>query len=288
MCSGLGSVFNPNGANTNALGCSPSNIGACAVGDLSSKLGTISVNSNPIGGTINAWTDGNLHSYDINRLSVGIRVSNNGQDFLACTNIVELTATSAIVNTDRALMTMSQQSPFDPTMINVDTSIPTAASYQITRDGNVRDGGNMRCYSNSVYQPFEPFQTNATSDAYAVGDLSAKHTITGGAVLSDKILPLTNLYSALGHNLMVTPSDGSSAMCGTVGFKSGSNVRIVRASAGFNSDTMTGYVNLVSNTQPWPLGHLKHCFLDANIHKVKHSIHSWTNSDVLAVKIQCC
>ena len=249
MCN-LGGLFNPTDVDNDAPGCSPSNIDACAVGDLSGKLGTISVSSNPIGGMIGAWTDGSLQNRTINGLSVGLRAANGSRELLACANIVKLSVTSGIVDTDdNTLFTISQRSPFDPTTINVDTDIPIA-NYQINVDGNVRDSENARCYSNEVFQPFEPFDamnTNETFDTNAVGDLSGKHMIVGGAVLSDTILPLTNLYSALGHNVMVTPSDGSPATCGTLGFESGSNIRIIRASADFDSDAMTGYVRLVGD-----------------------------------------
>lgn len=232
----------------NAPDCNASNIDACPIGDLSGKLGTISVSGNPIGGAIGAWTDSNLHTTGINGLSIGLHVPNGGEDLLACTNIVELPPTSGIVGADTTLFTTRQRSPFDPTIINVGVNVPMA-TYQINVDGNVRDPPSTTCYSNVVFQPFEPFQgmdTNTTLDSYPVGDLSGKHMITGGAVLSDNVLPLTNLYSALGHNVMVTPSDGSSVTCGTLGFTSGSNTRIVQASAGFDSDEMTGYVRLVS------------------------------------------
>ena len=252
MCN-LGGLYNPTGANgdVDASECSPSNIDACAVGDLSGKLGTISVSDNPIGGMIGAWTDGNLHNYPINRLSVGLHVANGGQELLACANIVELDVTSGIANTDRTLFTVSQRSPFDPTTIYVDTNVPMA-DYQINIDGNVRDAipRDTICYSNEVFKPFAPFDainTNATFDTNAVGNLSGKHLIVGDAVLSDKILPLTNRYSALGHNVMVTPTDGSSATCGTLDFVSGENVRIIRAFASFDGDTMTGYVHLVGD-----------------------------------------
>ena len=250
MCN-LGGLYNPTNADINALECNSSNIDACAVGDLSGKLGTISVSGNPIGGTIGAWTDGNLRNFSINRLSVGLRAANGGDELLACANIVELAATSGIAYTDRTLFTVSQHSPFDPTTINVNTNVPMG-DYQINVVGNVRDADSMdtTCYSSEVFQPFKPFypnNTNATFDTNAVGNLSGKHMIAGGAVLTDKILPLTNLYSALGHNVMVTPADGSPATCGTLGFESGNNIRIVRASANFDGDTMTGYVRLVGD-----------------------------------------
>lgn len=242
---------------------------------------------------IGAWTDGNLHNYTINGQSVGIYVSNSEQP-LACANIVELPVTSGIVDVDTTLFTMSQRSPFDPTIINVGVDIPMA-DYQINNDGNVRD--NMQgmqsttCYSNMVYQPFEPFQpvdNNVTLDSYAVGNLSSKHMIEGGLALSDKILPLTNLYSALGHNVMVTPNDGSRATCGTLGFTEGSNVRIIRASAGFDSDAMTGYVRLVSDISYCNLNHFEmHIFVDADIHYVRWSVHCWTDTPLLAAETQC-
>ena len=256
-----------------APGCNSSNIDACPIGDLSSKLGTISVSGNPIGGMIGAWTDSNLHTADINGLSIGLHVFNGGEDLLACTNIVELPATSGIVGTDTTLFTTRQRSPFDPTIINVGANVPMA-TYQINLDGNVRDPPSTNCYSNMVFQPFEPFQginTTATLDSYPVGDLSGKQTIVGGAVLSDNMLPLTNLYSALGHNVMVTPSDGSSVTCGTLGFTSGDNARIVQATAGFDSDQMTGYVRLVSYIDLFSIILFEvHTFLDTSFHIVKH------------------
>jgi len=269
-------------------GCSPSNIDACAVGDLSSKLGTISIGSNPLGTVSNAWTDGNLHRYDdLNGLSIGLRVSDGGQEFLACTNIIELPADNAIVNTDVTLFTMRQRSPFDPTVINFGANVPMG-DYQITLDGNPRNAGNTMCYSNVTYQPFEPFQpdnTNATFDSNAVGDLSGKHTIAAGLKLSDNILPLSNLYSVLGHNLMVTPDDGSSTTCGTLAFMSGRYVRIVSATADFDSQAMTGYVRLVSDTD-FLIDHcVKYAILDANIYIVKWSIRWRTYSSLLAIEV---
>lgn len=250
MCNNLGPIFDPTEVGSSTFDCSPSDICQCVVGDLSSKLGTISINANPTGSIINAWTDGNLHLYsgNINNFSIGLYAAGGGQEPLACANIVELPVTSAIANT---LFTVSQRSPFDPTLIKVGVNTP-AADYQITRDGNMRQAGNTMCYSDVTYQPFDPFQAtgdlSATFDSNAVGNLSGKHMIEAGAVLSDTVLPLTNLYSALGHNLMVTPSSSSPATCETLSFESGSNVRIIRATAGFDSDSMSGYVRLVSNT----------------------------------------
>ena len=252
ICSNLGPIFNP--TEVDGGSCDPSDISACVVGDLSGKLGSISVSGNPIGGTIGAWTDGNLHLYsdNIDSFSIGLHVANGGEDLLACANIVELPVTNAIVNTATAdaLFTINQRSPFDPTVIYVGADIPVA-DYQITRDGNIREASNTMCYSDVTYQPFEPFQAtgnlNATFDSNAVGNLSGKHMIVGGAVLSDEILPLTNLYSALGHNLMITPSDSSPTTCATLNLNSGSNTRVVQATAGFDSDTMSGYVHLVRN-----------------------------------------
>ena len=249
MCSNLGPILNTPGVSMNTSECGPSNITACIVGDLSSKLGTISVSANPIGGVIGAWTDGNLHNASINRLSVGLRAANGSQELLACATIVELPVTSGIVEADSTLFMVKQRSPFDPTILNVGADIP-AASYQINVDGNVRDSSSRTCYSNEVFQPFEPFQATSTSttmDSYPVGALSSKHIIMNGDVLSDQVLPLSNRYSVLGHNVMVTPTDSSSATCATLGFASGSNVRIVQASSDFNGNGMTGYVRFVSH-----------------------------------------
>ena len=287
ICSNLslGPVLDTPGVPMDAPECSPSNITGCTIGDLSSKLGTISVSANPIGGVINAWTDGNLHNSTINNRSIVLRAANGSQELLACTNIVELTATNGIVDTDRTLFTITQRSPFDPTLISVGASIPTA-SYQINVDGNVRDSSTRNCYSDEVFEPFQATNTNVTVDSYPVGALSSKHAIMSGDVLSDTILPLSNRYSALGHNVMITPDDGSSATCATLSFPSGSNVRIVQATADFNGNQMTGVMRFVSYRDLVTIIFEMYSFLDTSFHHVKHWLSPRTNPHVLAVEIQ--
>jgi len=251
-CESIGSLFDPNGVGTESPDCSPSNIASCAVGDLSSKLGTIEVSGNPVSGGINAWTDGNLFNYNISGLNVGLRVRDGGATLLACAPIVELIEhrASAELSGSRqggsisqiSQFTVSQQSPFDSTMLSGDIG----ASYTINDDGNIREARDVTCYSPDIFTPFQPFETGVnptdTLDTARVGDLPTKRDIVGGSFTQDTILPLSNRYSVLGHNFLINAAD----TCGTLNFYTGENVQTIQASAVFDSSTMTGSVDLVS------------------------------------------
>ena len=252
-CDNLGPVFDPNNVGTESPDCNPSNISSCAVGDLSSKLGTIEVSGNPVSNGINAWTDGNLFNYDIRGLNVGLHVRDGGTRLLACAPIVELIENRASAELSGrpqgggsisliSQFTLSQQSPFDSTMLSGDVG----ASYTINSDGNIRESRDTTCYSSDIFTPFQPLEVNAnpvdTLDTARVGDLATKRDIAGGSFTQDTTLPLSNRYSVLGHDFRVNAAD----TCGTLNFYTGENVATVQASAVFDSSTMTGSVDLVS------------------------------------------
>jgi len=246
-CNNVGPLFDPTNLGANSPGCEPSNISLCAVGDLSNKLGTIEVSGNPVSNGINAWTDGNLFNYDIRGLNVGLRTRNGGSRFLACAPIVELVAhrASADLSDSNSLISqfiVSQRSPFDSTMLSADIG----ADHTINSDGNIRESSDSTCYSPAVFTPFPPFPAGVnpvdTLDTARVGDLPRKRQIVGGSFTQDTILPLSNRYSVLGHNFIVN----TATTCGTLNFYTGENVTTVRASAVFDSATMTGTFDLVS------------------------------------------
>ena len=260
-CGNIGPMFDPTNK-TGSPNCSPSNISFCAVGDLSSKLGTIEVSSNPVSNGINAWTDGNLFNYDIRGLNVGLHERGGGTTLLACAPIVELIGDRASGELSGRLQsgrislisqfTLSQQSPFDSTVLSGDVGT-------INDDGNIRVPRDTTCYSPNIFTPFQPFQIGVnptdTLDTASVGDLPAKRDIAEESFTQDTILPLSNRYSVLGHNFVVNTAD----TCGTLNFYTNGSITTVRASAVFDSSTMTGSVDLVS-------AHYTICCLEVRIY----------------------
>ena len=213
------------------------------MGDLSAKLGYITINSNPINSLGDAWTDANLYNYTYVGRSVAIRAANRGDQILACAQIVPVAQIMARANRppQSSLFTLRQRSPFDPTYINL-PDLP-AGDYQINPDGNIRDDDDM-CYSNMVFTPFTPDASENTSDSFAAGDLSGKHNFVAGSTIEDIILPLSNRGSALGHNFMITPLTGNSS-CGTIDLPAASSdVRVVVAHV--NMSMNIGVIYLVS------------------------------------------
>ena len=215
------------------------------MGDLSAKLGYVTINSNPINGMADAWTDGNLHDYTYVGLSVAIRAADGGDQIIACTQIVPVAQIMARANQppQSSLFTLCQRSPFDPTYINLPADLP-AGDYQINPDGNIRE--NDMCYSDMVFTPFTPDASENTSDSFAAGNLSGKHNFVAGSSIEDIILPLSNRGSALGHNFMITPTTGN-VSCGTIDLPTASNdVRVVVANVSINTAGVLGTLYLVS------------------------------------------
>lgn len=245
-CNNTGTLFNPTNAAANNTQCNQSNINACRVGDLSTKLGYLSIDDSPINGVADAWTDGNLFNYTYVGRSIAIRAANGGNQIIACAPIVPAAQITARANRppNGSLFTLNQRSPFDPTYIILPANLPVG-DYQINQDGNIRNDDT--CYSNMVFTPFTPNLNDNTTDSFAAGNLSGKHDFVAGRKIEDIILPLSNRGSALGHNFMITP-DADNTSCGTVDLPTASNgdVRVVLAYAVINTTTRLGNLHLVS------------------------------------------
>ena len=242
-------MFNPTNAEINDPQCNSSNIGPCRVGEMSTKLGYITINDNPDNRQATAWTDGNLFNYIYVGKTVGIHAEMNGDEIIACAQIVPVAQIMARANRppDSSLFTLYQRSPFDPTYINLPASLP-AGDYQINTDGNIRD--NDMCYSNMVFMPFIPVMHESTLDSLAAGNLSGKHNFIADNSIEDIILPLSNHGSALGHNFMLTTTNGD-ASCGTIDLPMpNDDVRVVVANILINTTEMYGNLYMVSLIQP--------------------------------------
>jgi len=216
------------------------------VGDLSAKLGYVTINSSPMGGKAGAWTDGNLFNHDYVGRSIAILDANDGDQILACAQIIPVAQIMARANRppDSMLFTLTQRSPFDPTYINLPANLPNG-DYQINPDGNIRD--DDMCYSDMFYEPFVPDMSESTLDSFAVGNLSGKHNFVAGRSIEDIILPLSNHGSSLGHNFMLTPTTGNPS-CGTIDLPIPSNSRsVVIARVVINTEEMSGSLYLVSS-----------------------------------------
>ena len=225
-CNNLGTIFNPTNVGSNNPQCSPSNINACRVGDLSAKLGYIIVNTNPANAKTTAWTDANLYNYPIVGRSIGLYGADNGDDILACAPILPVTGITARANRppNNSLFTLRQRSPFDPTDIYLPADLP-AGDYQINTDGNIRNDDT--CYSDMVFTPFTPDNEETTLESFAAGNLSAKHDFVADRMIEDIILPLSTLSSALGHNFMITPDTS----CGTIDLPLASDDDVIMVTA---------------------------------------------------------
>ena len=245
-CTGIGSLFNPTNAEADDPDCSPSNTTTCIVGDLSAKLGNITINSSPLDTTAFAWTDYNLYYYpQYVGLTVAIRAT-QGDQIIACTQIVPVAQimARAYQPPQSSLFTLRQRTPFDPTYINLPTNL-LAGAYQINRDGNIRNDDT--CYSPMVFEPFVPNMNVNTLDSFAAGNLSGKHNFVANSMIEDIILPLSNRGSALGHNFMFTSMTGDPS-CGTIDLPMATNdVRVVRANVSFNNSSFLGNIYLVSS-----------------------------------------
>jgi len=249
-CSEAGPHYNPDGIDINAddymINCNPANINSCVVGDLSNKLGLLEIAIDPSSVTQHAWTDGNLHMYDVTYRTVAIHAEERGDPMIACAPLIplaQLQATAYRPPTD-SLFTLGQRSPYDPTMVlsSVDLS---ANSYQINRDGNIRTTGSSTCYSDMVYSPFDVSDGVSTEDSYDLGNITGKYiaSMATGQMFNSEYFPLFNQYSILGHNFMVDES--GTVTCGTLN-PSGSSVSVVQAWVNFNSPTMNGWITFVS------------------------------------------
>ena len=241
-CTDIGSLFNPAAGDPD---CGPSNTTACRVGDLSAKLGYVTINSSPLDRGADAWTDDNLYYYSYVGQTIAIRAT-QGDQIIACTQIVPVAQimARAYQPPQGSLFTLRQRSPFDPTYINLPADL-LAGNYLINRDGNIRSDDT--CYSPMVFTPFDPNLNVNTLDSFAAGNLSGKHDFVADSMIEDIILPLSNRGSALGHNFMLTQMTGN-ASCGTIDLPmASSGVRVIRANVYINVSSFFGNIYLVSS-----------------------------------------
>ena len=224
--------------------CNPSNISNCEVGDLSNKLGTVDIASDPADPRYAAWNDANLHMYNIVDRSVAVHAAERGSPIIACAPLVRFSPLQAQAYRppDSSLFSLTQQSPFDPTMVTATVNL-SANTYQINRDGNVRAMNNRMCYSDMILSPFDLTPNVSTEDGFALGDISGKHgsSFTEGQNFNSDYFPLFNQYSTLGHNFMVNQL--GSVSCGTI--NPSSSIRVVQAWVNFTSSMMSGRITLV-------------------------------------------
>ena len=246
-CSLAGPHYNPENidmmADDYTTNCNPANINNCGVGDLSNKLGLLEIASDPSSVTQHAWTDGNLHMYDIVGRTVAIHMEERGQPIIACAPLVPLAPirANAYRPPDNSLFTVGQWSPYDETKVTSTVDLADN-SYQINRDGNIRESSSNTCYSNMVYSPFDLLDTVSTEDSYDVGNITGKYiaSMADGMTFSSYLFPLFNRYSTLGHNIMVDADT-----CGTLN-PYGSSVSVVQAWVNFTSSMMNGWITFVS------------------------------------------
>ena len=185
-----GNIYNPDmvgGA------CNPGDGAGCAVGDLSGRMGDLSVEGGAVeGGAVElVLTDPALSE----GLEEGLQLA-VGSECAPISLLPPLTAT-----TEGVLLT--QQSPLDLTEVR----LPQGKRYQIHTSHDCQWTGGIFDPRGAGSAPFGP-----TLDSFPFGDLSGK----AGSSLqySDPYLPLSGPDSVVGRTLVVTETDGTVSGCG--------------------------------------------------------------------------
>jgi hypothetical protein len=126
----------------------------------------------------------------------------------------------------------SQESPFDPTEVNVNLKLSKSAySYGIDLIPTIKrrknEGKNCPNIRETIYNPFFkdpeeiPAQGRGTSDQYAVGDMSGKYGTLANKQAEvfkafDFNLPLYGYFSVVGRAVVIYAPDGPPLACANI------------------------------------------------------------------------
>lgn len=218
---------------TNGIGCGNTSQQQCPIGQLSGKLGdvTIAVNSRE---ARQGYTDRNLPlmgSETVDRRLLLIKTPSGN----ACAVIRVFSKRSAVAEFSHDGITGSisftQDSPFDPTqtVVNLKGLKIGAKGYHVhlwPTPAKVVDGqelcsatvvsGHFNPYNKNTSDPAYPPPNSSTVDNYEVGDISSKHgtlekVYEKNATYIDWNLPLFRTNSIIGRSLVIHRDDASAS-----------------------------------------------------------------------------
>ncbi|XP_055867441.1 uncharacterized protein LOC106052162 isoform X1 [Biomphalaria glabrata] len=230
-------IYNPNNASDGVL-CTPqSNSKQCAVGNLSGRLGDVSV------GQSKGYSDNDLPLTGETNIGNKLLVvyETDGSAY-ACAIIKIFKVRNALVKFSHDGVTgtasFSQNSPFDPTVVQINFqglnnnskgfhihSWPTPTKITPDQDlcGAAVTSGHFNPYNKNVNSPIYPQPDASTDDMYEVGDLSSKYGTLANlqslnGTYTDWNLPLFGANSIIGRSLVIHHNDpaGSRWVCANV------------------------------------------------------------------------
>uniref|UniRef100_A0A0B7AD11 Superoxide dismutase copper/zinc binding domain-containing protein n=1 Tax=Arion vulgaris TaxID=1028688 RepID=A0A0B7AD11_9EUPU len=229
--------FNP--SNANGVNCSKTSQASCAAGQLSDKLGNVTIGGNKREARL-GYTDKSLSSIsDINGKLLLIKTSNGS---FACAVIKAFSGHKALVEFSHEGVTgsvmFSQSSPLDPTttVINITGLNNMASGYHVhvwPTPTKITDGqdlcggiivsGHYNPYNKIVTSPSYPSPDNSTDDMYELGDLSSKYGTMAQKTnmintYTDYNLPLYGQNSIIGRSFVIHHNDsaGSRWICANI------------------------------------------------------------------------
>ena len=252
--------------------CTPDNPGRCELGDLTGKLGTITI-PDKVGDKTGKhfWTDARLPlsgAYSVEGKSFVIHVADRGAGRMACADLLEVPAmvAKADVWTDGPVsghITLRQQFETDTT--SIDSLVlglgSNAAGWHIHRLPVPYDDPNP-CSDDSVHINYNPFAIiyedgspkYGTHDMYEVGDLSGKFESYAGLDSYSAVSLDTNLYlfgprSGAGRSIVIHENnqDETSWVCANLNQELPPDAFTVTATVTFTMDSdVVGTLSLVS------------------------------------------
>ncbi|XP_064602134.1 uncharacterized protein LOC135468049 [Liolophura sinensis] len=238
VCENLGTIFNPAGA-VEGVDCQAGNHFNCSVGDLTAKLGKVSVGAE-MSGARHLTSDANLPltgGQSIADKALALLDANGA--IITCANIkaFQTKMATAFFSMDgiQGNLKFVQDSPYDPTLVQVnlfglkskaggyhvhDFPVPQ----RISKDDKVCSGDSVSGHWNPFMwvKATSPAEGSGTSDQYEVGDLSGKYgLLTGLSQLqtnyTDWNLPLFGKNSIIGRSIVIhRSSDGSRWVCSNI------------------------------------------------------------------------
>ncbi|BFY97587.1 hypothetical protein BsWGS_00626 [Bradybaena similaris] len=223
-------VYNPK--SSSGTGCSTTSQENCAQGELSGKLGNVSIAQNIMGARM-AYTDRNLPLLDALKEKLLIITSSNGSRACSVIRVYEARQAEVVFSNDgiTGSVSFSQANPFDSTTIHVNLMglnnmakgyhvhlWPTPVKIVDGQDlcGPATVSGHLNPYNKNVSDPSYPAPATSTDDMYEVGDLSSKHgTLEALQNIStmyiDFNLPLFGQKGIIGRSLVIHRNDATAS-----------------------------------------------------------------------------
>ena len=227
--------YNP--TNTGGDQCSTTDPAKCAVGDLSGRLGTVSVGEEYNSERTLFRDTTFVKSSEVDITSRFIIVNTDENNIVGCSRIVPVNQRQSVVTFSNdgvaGTIEFSQASPYDQTQVVVDVNkLQNKAGgyhihqhpvpYKALEDQKTCDAASVGGHFNPHGITSNPDPKTASLDMYEVGDLSGKFgTMADAASLSgtytDSNLPMFGPNSIVGKSVVIHLADGGARwVCGNI------------------------------------------------------------------------